>query len=71
MDVLGKVFPSGIFKRPELITVLVFWLSAFIMTSIALSVYSKPEKTDTFNLMICFSLYSVFVGMFFTLRMIY
>jgi hypothetical protein len=49
----------------------VFWLAAVIMTTIATSVYNKPEKADTFNILICFSLYSVFASMFFILRMIY
>jgi hypothetical protein len=71
MEFLGKVFPSGAFKRPDLITVLVFWLAAVIMTTIATTVYSKPEKVDMFNMLICFSLYSVFASMFFILRMIY
>ena len=71
MEFLGKVFPSGAFKRPDLLTVLVFWLAAVIMTSIATSVYNKPEKSDTFNILVCFSMFSVFTGMFFMLRMIY
>ena len=71
MDFLGKVFPSGTFKRPDLLTVLVFWLAAVVMTSIATSVYNKQEKSDTFNALVCFSLFSVFASMFFMLRMIY
>jgi hypothetical protein len=71
MEYLGKVFPSGAFKRPELVTVLVFWTAAFVMTSIATSIYSKREKTDTFNLLLCFSLFSVYASIFFVLRMIY
>lgn len=71
IEFLGKIFPSGAFKRPDLVTVLVFWLAALVMTSIAMPLYNKPEKSDKFNGLVCFSLYSVFVAMFFMVRMIY